>query len=96
MKSWTLAALLALSAIPAPILSAWADQPGAQRCAAGLQPLGQQLFTRALPGVLGGASIPDALRTAAMSLVMSGAISRDQARAAAESAGPCLQMARAQ
>lgn len=73
---------------------ALADRPGAERCAAGLQPLGQQLFTRALPGVLGGASIPDALRSAAVSLVMSGAVSRDAARQAAESAGPCLAIAR--
>jgi hypothetical protein len=92
MKAWTLTALLALAA--APFGSASADQAGAQRCAAGLQPLSQQLFTRALPGVLGGASIPDALRNAAVSLVMSGAVSRADARAAAEAAGPCLQMAR--
>ncbi|MBS7789056.1 hypothetical protein KTR66_03560 [Roseococcus sp. SDR] len=89
MKAWTLAAALILTATPA-----LADRAGAERCAAGLQPLGQQLFTRALPGVLGGASIPDALRNAAVSMVMSGAISRDAARQAAESAGPCLAMAR--
>jgi hypothetical protein len=89
MKAWTLAAVLMLAAGPA-----WADRAGAERCAAGLQPLGQQLFTRALPGVLGGASIPDALRNAAISMVMSGAVSRDAARQAAESAGPCLAMAR--
>ena len=89
MKAWTLAAVLMLAAGPA-----WADRAGAERCAAGLQPLGQQLFTRALPGVLGGASVPDALRNAAVSLVMSGAVSRDAARQAAEAAGPCLAMAR--
>ncbi|WPB84817.1 hypothetical protein [Sediminicoccus rosea] len=89
MKAWTLTAALILAAAPA-----WADRAGAERCAAGLQPLGQQLFTRALPGVLGGASIPDALRNAAVSMVMSGAVSRDAARQAAESAGPCLAMAR--
>lgn len=90
MKAWIFAAGLTL-ALAHPAL---ADRPGAERCAAGLQPLGQQLFTRALPGVIGGSSIPDALRSAAMSMVMSGAVSRDQARAAAESAGPCLAMAR--
>lgn len=90
MKAWICAATLALACTQ----PARADRPGAERCAAGLQPLGQQLFTRALPGVLGGASIPDALRSAATSLVMSGAVSRSDARAAAEAAGPCLQMAR--
>lgn len=89
MKAWTLAAALTLLAMPA-----LADRAGADRCAAGLQPLGQQLFTRALPGVLGGSSIQDALRNAAISMVMSGAVSRDAARQAAESAGPCLAMAR--
>lgn len=74
--------------------AAQADRPGAERCAAGLQPLGQQLFTRALPGVLGGASPAEALRNAALAMVMSGGISRDAARQAAESAGPCLAMAR--
>ena len=71
-----------------------ADRPGAERCAAGLQPLGQQLFTRALPGVLGGASIADALRNAALASVMAGGVSREAARQAAETAGPCLAMAR--
>jgi hypothetical protein len=89
MKAWTFAAALTLLAGPA-----LADRAGAERCAAGLQPLGQQLFTRALPGVLGGTAIPDALRNAAISMVMSGAVSRDAARQAAESAGPCLAMAR--
>lgn len=76
---------LALASSPA-----LADRGAAERCATGLQPMGMQLFQRALPGVLGGASIPDALRSAAASLVMSGVMSRDTARPNAEAASACL------
>lgn len=89
MKAWTLAAALTLAATPA-----LADRASAERCAAGLQPLGQQLFIGALPGVLGGASVQDALRSTARPMVMSGAVNRDAARQAGESAAPCLAMAR--
>lgn len=69
---------------------ALADRAAAERCATGLQPMGLQIFQRALPGVLGGASVADAVRSAALSMAVSGAVSRDGARRAAEAAGGCL------
>lgn len=73
---------------------AQADRAAAERCATALQPMGQQLFMRALPGVLGGSSVADALRSAAASLVVSGVLNRDTGRQAAEAAGGCLALAR--
>lgn len=70
--------------------AALADRAAADRCAAGLQPLGKTLFERALPDILRGTEVSTALRTAALGLVMSGAVTRDAARPAAEAAGACL------
>jgi len=85
MRVWMM--LIGFAVFSAPAL---ADRAAAERCATGLQPMGLQLFQRALPGVLGGASIGDALRSAATSLVISGAMNRDSARPNAEAASSCL------
>lgn len=83
--SLALTAALCLLAAPA-----WADRAAADRCAAGLEPLGKTMFDRALPDVLRGTAIADALRSVGRSIVMSGAATRDNARPAGEAAGACL------
>lgn len=92
MPRWPL--LIAALLLTPPALAQVPDRAAAERCAAGLQPMGQQIFTRALPGVLGGASILDAVRAAAASVALSAAMNRDGARQAAEAAGGCLALAR--
>jgi hypothetical protein len=95
MRSWHVTCGAILLAAPA-----WAQAPAvpdraaAERCAASLQPMGQQIFMRALPGVLGGGSVSDSLRSAAASVALSAAMSRDGARQAAEAASGCLALAR--
>ena len=69
---------------------ALADRAAADRCAGALSPLGKTLYDRALPDVLRGTAIPDALRSVGRSMVMSGSATRDTARPAGEAAGACL------
>lgn len=95
MRCW--AYMIATILIASPVLAqapAAPDRVAAERCASSLQPMGQQIFMRALPGVLGGASLSDSLRSAAASVALSAAMSRDGARQAAEAAGGCLALAR--
>ncbi|MBX9751905.1 MAG: hypothetical protein K5Q68_20110 [Roseococcus sp.] len=89
MPRWTLIAALVFAT---PALAQ--DRAAAERCAAGLQPMGQQIFMRALPGVLGGGSVSDSLRSAAASVALSAAMNRDTARQAAEAASQCLALAK--
>ncbi|WP_431282207.1 hypothetical protein ACQW02_22815 [Humitalea sp. 24SJ18S-53] len=81
------AAVLGLWLAAGPAL---ADRSIADRCAAALPAAGKTLYDRALPTVTSGTAIPDALRSAARSLVMAGFMTRDVARPAAEAAGGCL------
>ncbi len=69
---------------------AHADRVSADRCAAALPAISKTMFDAALPAVLRGTAVPDALRAAARPLVMNGSITRDAARPAAEAAGACL------
>lgn len=70
--------------------TALADRGAADRCAASLPVAGKTLYDRALPAVVVGGAIPDALRSVARGLVMAGSMTRDTARPAAEAAGACL------
>lgn len=79
--------LLALMLAAGPGL---ADRASADRCANALPAAGRTLYDAALPAVLRGTAIPDALRAAARPLVMGGSMTRDAARPAAEAAGACL------
>jgi propanediol dehydratase small subunit len=69
---------------------ALADKAAADRCAAALPAASKTLYDGALPAVVGGTAVPDALRAVARPLVMNGSMSRDVARSAAEAAGACL------
>ncbi len=72
--------------------AAFADQASATKCSAGLSPQGQQIYAASAPQVKPGANLRDIITQQARSLVMSGAMSRDAAKPAAEAAGKCLQM----
>ena len=69
---------------------AWADRPAADRCASALPAASKSMYESAVPAVVGGTAVAEALRAVARSLVMNGSMTRDAARAAAEAAGPCL------
>lgn len=69
---------------------AHADRAAADRCAASLQPASKALYQASLAEVIGGMSPKDALTEHARAMVMSGQLSRADARPAAEAAGPCL------
>lgn len=69
---------------------ALADRPAADRCAVALPAAGKTLYDGALPAVVGGTAVADALRAVARPLVMNGSMTRDAARTAAEAAGACL------
>lgn len=68
----------------------WADRPAADRCASALPAASKTMYESALPAVVGGTAVAEALRAVARPLVMNGSMTRDAARAAAEAAGPCL------
>jgi hypothetical protein len=74
--------------------SAYADRLAADKCAAALPPNSKVLYDQALPAVLIGTPIKDALTSSARSMVMGGSMSREIARPAAEAAAPCLQQLR--
>lgn len=81
-----IAALLSLVAI-AP---ARADQAAANACAAALPAEAKLIYDKALPGATAGGALKDVIRSAAMSLVKGGELSRSSARSEAEAAGACL------
>ncbi len=72
---------------------AWADRPAADRCASALPAASKTLYDGALPAVMRGTAVADALRSVARPLVMNGSMTRDTARTAAEAAGACLALA---
>lgn len=84
------AGIVGLGAVAAPG-PARADQAAAKACADSLDPKARLVFDETAPKVKPGADVKDALRSAVRPLVMGGKLSRDDARAAAEAAGPCLQ-----
>ena len=69
---------------------AWADRPAADRCAGALPAASKTLYDGAVPAVVRGTAVVDALRAVARPRVMNGSMTRDAARAAAEAAGACL------
>ena len=69
---------------------AWADRPAADRCAGALPAASKTLYDGAVPAVMRGTAVADALRAVARPLVMNGSMTRDAARTAAEAAGACL------
>lgn len=72
--------------------AAFADQASAGKCAAGLSPQGQQVYAASAPQVTPGADLRGIITQQTKSLVMSGAMSRDAAKPAAEAAGKCLKL----
>jgi len=76
------------------VSAAHADRAAADRCAAALPPASKALYDASLAEVLGGQAPKDALTGNARAMVMSGKLSRADARPAAEAAAPCLMQAR--
>lgn len=70
---------------------AMADMAAGKACAESLDPKAKMVFEETAPKVTPGVDIKDVLRSAVRPMVMGGKLSRDDARAAAEAAGPCLQ-----
>jgi hypothetical protein len=85
--------IAALFVLGAGASAARADRAAADRCAASLPPAGKTLYDKSLSDVIGGSTIEDALRSSARPMVIMGSLSRDEARAAAEAAAPCLRQA---
>lgn len=79
---------LVLLLLPAP---AMAGQQEADKCAASLSAPAQQIYKSAAPHVTPTSDLRDVVTQQTRSLVMSGQISRADARANAQSAGMCLQ-----
>jgi len=73
---------------------AWADRPAADRCASALPAASKTMYNEALPAVVAGTTLADALRAVARPMVMNGSMTRDEARAAAEAAAACLAQAK--
>lgn len=72
--------------------AASADQASANKCAAGLSAQGQQIYAASAPQVTPGADLRGIITAQTKSMVMSGAMSRDAAKPAAEAAGKCLKL----
>lgn len=70
--------------------AAKADKAAADACAASLDANGKAIYAAALPGVAGGGDLRATVRSAATSLVQSGAVPRSGAQAAGQAAGRCL------
>lgn len=71
---------------------AFADREAADRCASALQPAGKALYEKALPQLLTGHSLREAVTAAARGMVVSGLLHRDASHAASEQAGGCLKL----
>lgn len=71
---------------------AFADREAADRCASALQPAGKALYEKALPQLLTGHSLREALTASARSMVVSGLLHRDASHSASEQAGGCLKL----
>jgi hypothetical protein len=69
-----------------------ADQAAASACAARLSPEARTIYARVAPGVTPATDLREAVTSATRGLVMSGTMSRDAARPAAEAAGECLRL----
>ncbi|MBS7702600.1 hypothetical protein [Chelatococcus asaccharovorans] len=92
------AAVLAVSAsaaiTPAMITLAMASPAGAAACAAKLGKSAQIIYNAVAPQVSGGGDLRGLVTDQTRGLVMSGQISRGDARPAAEAAGQCLEQLR--
>jgi hypothetical protein len=81
-----------LAAYLPPSAPARADQTAADQCAVGLTPIGKTMFNAALPKLLAGDTTRDALTSVARDMVLSGKVTRDEARSSAEAAASCLKV----
>lgn len=81
----------ALSFINAP---AFANKAAADACAAKLPADAKLIYAATIGGVTPAVDLKDLIRSKTRPLVMSGKIGRDQAPAAAQAAGTCLQQAK--
>lgn len=79
--------LSTLSLLAGPAL---ADQAAATKCAAGLDANAKAVYSAAAPGFADADDKRGYVTGKVRGLVMSGALSRDAARPAAEAAGTCL------
>jgi hypothetical protein len=70
------------------------DRAAADRCAASLPPVSKTMYDKALPAVLAGQSMEDALTAVVRPMVIWGPISVADARPAAEAAATCLKLAK--
>ncbi len=87
MKFAALATLLVL--LPA---AAFGDQMAADDCAAKLPPNSASIYSASLKKISSGDPVSDIVRKVTRGMVMSGSLSRDDAKPAAEAAGGCLKL----
>jgi hypothetical protein len=83
-----LTAALSLSATPS-----FASKASADACAAKLSPEAKEIYAASIGSVAPGVDMREVVRGKTRALVMSGKLTRDQARPAAEAAGACLKQA---
>ncbi|CAH1661368.1 conserved exported hypothetical protein [Hyphomicrobiales bacterium] len=81
-------------ASPLTMTSALADKAGAAACATKLGKSAQLIYNKVAPQAPGTADLRGLVTDQTRSLVMSGQISRGDARPAAEAAGQCLEQLR--
>lgn len=86
-----LVSAFALSAPALSVSAAFADQQGAQACAAGLDPESKTIYDEVAPQVNASTDLRDVITASTRSLVASGKVARSSARTSAEAAGACLE-----
>lgn len=74
-------------------IAARADRTAADRCAARLPANAKLIYASVIGDVRPDANVRDIVRSKTRSLVISGKLSRGEARGAAEAAGACLKQA---
>jgi hypothetical protein len=74
--------------------AAYADQQAADACAARLPKSSAAIYSASAAQISPGANLRDIVTHVTRSLVMSGDLSRSEARPAAEAAGSCLKFLR--
>ncbi len=80
--------LVALEALM--IFPVHADQAAGSACAKNLPADAQRVYALAAPDVKPGVDLPSLVRGKLVPVVQSGQMTRDAARSAAQTAGPCL------
>lgn len=87
-------ALIVAAAMILPVAPSFAGRPEADACAAKLPADAKIIYAETIGSVATASNMQDVVRSKTRSLVMSGKLSRGQARPAAEAAGACLKLAK--